>query len=114
MEHLLKVSLVDGAGRYPFQFNMIPPPSIYDFKLKYPSPLHNSYLLFTPTIWNWHKSNSDAYPLSEGHLSILSSFPYAFADISTSSYDFGQSINDFSLVFIALLSSFLKPDQLVQ
>ena len=61
-----------------------------------------------------HKSNSDAYPQSKGHWSILSSFPYTNADVSTPSYDFEKSMNDCSLVALVWLSAFLKQHQSFQ
>ena len=56
-------------------FSLLRDPLDLWFQIKIPTLL-DSYLLLPPTIKNLHKSNSDAYLWSEGHLPILFSFLY--------------------------------------
>ena len=56
-------------------FSLLRDPLDLWFQIKIPTLL-DSYLLLPPTIKNLHKSSSDAYLWSEGHLPILFSFLY--------------------------------------
>ena len=84
------------------------------FQIKIPTLL-DSYLLLPPTIKNLHKSNSDAYLWSEGHLPILFSFLYTqlliLALLLMTSKNASMSFL-FCCCFLVLLTTFLEPDQL--